>query len=529
MIHSQSSLVRRFFSGTLLSRASGMGRDLAMAFAFGDHPAVAAFMIAFRLSNLFRRLLGEGPLQSVLIPHFEGLRVKDSASAAHFFRNLTFLLVILLIFITLFSETILLSLLNFFQLSVDNQEIIQLTAWMFPGLIFICLYGINISALQCYESFFLPSFAPFVCNLIWIGGALYFRNAEPSLAMIELSKLVVVGFFFQWLITFPLTAKNITGNIKQWLIHKMEVPPEIKQLIKAFGFGMVVIGATQINGFLDALFARYADLKGPVYLWYSIRIEQLALAIFGMACVNTIVPSLSRAISAGNKGEAQMLFSLSYRRILTVMVPCTCALIFLGASSIDLIYGRGHFSDFAVSQTTLCLWAYGIGLIPSTFVLLFFAVLYAQKNFRIAGQIALGTIFIHILLNSFFIFGLGLGAISTALATSISSWIQSIALGRILFKESWKADRGNLLHLIGATLFASCALFLLDSIFFNHATLSIFLGNSALFPKSTSDQLILFLCEASCYIGSLFLYAFFFKNKDLLILFKEFTFTSNSK
>lgn len=518
----QHSLFKRFFSGTLLSRISGMGRDLAMAFAFGDHPAVAAFMVAFRLSNLFRRLLGEGPLQSVLIPHFEELRVKDVNSASHFFRKLTFLLILLLIFITIFSESVILFLLHFFQISADNREVIQLTAWMFPGLIFICLYGINISALQCYDSFFLPSFAPFICNMIWIGGALYFRNADPSLAMIGLSKLVVVGFFFQWLITFPSTAKNIAGDIKAWLHHKWELPPEIKQLIKAFGFGMLVIGATQINGFLDALFARHADLKGPVYLWYSIRLEQLALAIFGMACVSTIVPALSRAISAGNKEEAQKIFSLSYKRILAVMIPCTAAIIFLGASSVNLIYGRGHFSDYAVAKTTLCLWAYGIGLIPSTMVLLFFAVLYAKKDFRTAGQIALGTIFIHIVLNSFFIFVLGLGAVSTALATSFSAWIQFIALGRILSKEGWTFDRGDLFPLVGVSAVAGFCAFSLDWNLFQNATLSVLFGNSPIFPHGLEGQLMLFISEAFSFIGILFLCALIFKIKELIALFSLF-------
>ena len=99
-----SIYTKRFFSGTLLSRISGLGRDLSMAFAFGDHPSVAAFMVAFRLSNLFRRLLGEGPLQSAFIPHFEGLRSQDSSQATFFFRKLITLITILILGITFFPN-----------------------------------------------------------------------------------------------------------------------------------------------------------------------------------------------------------------------------------------------------------------------------------------------------------------------------------------------------------------------------------------------------------------------------------------
>lgn len=82
-----SLYVKRFFSGVMLSRISGLGRDLSMAFAFGDHPSVAAFMIAFRLSNLLRRLVAEGPFQSTFIPYFEQLRVQNNSKAVFFFAN----------------------------------------------------------------------------------------------------------------------------------------------------------------------------------------------------------------------------------------------------------------------------------------------------------------------------------------------------------------------------------------------------------------------------------------------------------
>lgn len=78
---------RRVFSGLLLSRVSGFGRDLTMALAFGDHPSVAAFMVAFRFSNLLRRLVAEGPIQVAFIPHFEELRLKDHSRALFFFVN----------------------------------------------------------------------------------------------------------------------------------------------------------------------------------------------------------------------------------------------------------------------------------------------------------------------------------------------------------------------------------------------------------------------------------------------------------
>ncbi len=192
---------------------------------------------------------------------------------------------------------------------------------------------------------------------VWIGAAFFLRNKDPALAMPTLAKWIVIGFLGQWLLTLPLTLKHAAAEWKEWF--KFHIPKEVKDLAKAFALGAIGVGAMQINGFVDALFARYADIRGPAYLWYSIRLEQLALAIFGIACISAVVPRLSRAIKKNDMPEAQGLFSLSYKRILAVMVPCTFAIIAMGTAAVNLIYGRGHFSEFAIGKTTalpLGLW-----------------------------------------------------------------------------------------------------------------------------------------------------------------------------
>jgi putative peptidoglycan lipid II flippase len=510
--------IRRFFSGTFLSRVSGMGRDLMMAFAFGDHPSVAAFMVAFRLSNLFRRLLGEGPFQSAFIPHFEGLRVQDPEKAAVFFRKITLFLSLILFTITLLTEGGIAGILAFGKISEGNREILTLTGWLFPGILFICLYGLNISLLNCFGSFFVPSVAPFICNVIWIGAAFFLRNSDPSFAMMHLAKWVVIGFMCQWLFTLPLTLKNNAGQLKEWF--KIKIPPEVKSFARSFALGVIGVGAMQINAFFDALFARHADIRGPAYLWYSIRLEQLALAIFGIACVSTIVPRLSRAIKSGNHEEAQTLFSFSYRRIMSIMIPCTFAILALGTASINLVYGHGHFSDLAISKTTFCLWSYALGLVPTTLVILFSAIFYAQNNFRTPMWISLATVGINLALNTLFVLGLKLGAISTALATSISALINSWILYRMISKE-WKPDLllGRVMHLIFAGIFALGCVFVSDYSFFQTSTIIPVLTQ---FSRDFSAQVGLFSLQLVAFILGLTVFAKAFKSVELIELFQTF-------
>lgn len=424
--------LRRFFSGMMLSRVSGLGRDLSMAYAFGDHPMVAAFIVAFRFANVLRRFFGEGPLQSAFIPQFEGLRNRDPEEAYTFFRKLSMIVGGLTLIVIGIGEVGIRGSLSLW--SKENQEILILTKWMLPSLFFISLYGLNVSFLQCHNRFFISSMAPFLCNMMWIAGALTLKNLPLDRAMLGLAKFVLVGFIIQWMITAIQMLSQM--GTKKWLMKDL-FHSEVKTLAKAFSLGAFGVGAMQINSFLDAIFARCAHISGPVYLWYANRFQQLALAIFGIAAVNTLVPLLSRAIKGGEIERAKGIFSFGCRRVILIMVPMTFAICILGFSAINLVFGRGHFTLYAVNQTTGCLAAYGLGLLPSTLVMYYSAVFYAKGNFKTPAFFSMVTVGINIVLNSVFVFGLSLGPISTALATSIGAWCNFIALRTILKKKGW--------------------------------------------------------------------------------------------
>src|ERR1700746_2853547 len=116
----------RFFSGTLLSRISGMLRDMSMAYSFGTHPSIAAFMVAFRFAHLLRRLFGEGALQTAFIPEFESLRHRSEPRAFAFFHHLSAALTLFLIFLISTTCAILWAVFHWGNLHAGNQEIVYL-------------------------------------------------------------------------------------------------------------------------------------------------------------------------------------------------------------------------------------------------------------------------------------------------------------------------------------------------------------------------------------------------------------------
>ena len=142
---------RLFFSGTFISRISGLGRDVSMAFCFGAHPALAAFMVAFRFANLFRRIVGESTVSAGFVPYFESMRYEDPAKAATFFRDTFFSLLCLVGGLVVVSGLLLGGLLPLHIFSVSYQQVVFLTCLMLPGLIFICLYALSSALLQCQK------------------------------------------------------------------------------------------------------------------------------------------------------------------------------------------------------------------------------------------------------------------------------------------------------------------------------------------------------------------------------------------
>ena len=486
--------IRRFFSGIMLSRISGLGRDLAMAYAFGDHPAVAAFLIAFRFSHLLRRFFGEGALQSAFIPHFEELKSKNAGGAYAFFLELTKFLSLTVLLIIVVFEVGLGSILPF--LSKENREVVQLAIWMIPCLLFIALYGFNISFLQCHNVFFVASVAPFLCNVTWILGALYLRKRVASEAMPTLAKWVVCGFVLQWVITMPQVYHLIRRKTRAFLARK-----EVIKLIKTFGINALGVSAVQINSFLDVIFARCICSSGPVYLWYASRFQQLVLATLGISAVSTLLPILSRVIKRGELEEGKRVFSFGCRNIITMMVPMTLALYMLGFAAIDLVFGRGNFSFYAVKQTNRCLSAYSLGLFPATLVMLQSAVLYAKGIFHIPVIFSFIAVLVNIGLNILFVFGLHFGSASTALATSIGAWCNYFMLYHTLLKEGWQMGCSfrSFVHLVFATTLASMAVFFLD----------------LLLKQLFLNKVFLFVIPGSVFVGVFVLYLFVFKDWSL--------------
>ncbi len=511
--HTIFQSARRFFSGTILSRITGMIRDMSMAYVFGTQVSVASFMLAFRFAHLMRRLFGEGALQSAFIPEFEALRHGSPERAFLFFRDLKVLLILFLSLLILVGCTCLGAGLSYGHLEPDNQEVVYLTLLMLPSLLFICLYGLNASLLQCEKNYFTASFAPVGFNVVQICTIITLYYSSPSQPMHWLAGGVILACLFQWLITLPKIISILKKNLTDHFWERLNpFSSNVLNLIKPLTLGIVGIAASQINNAIDALFGRLAEAEGPAFLWYSMRLQQLPLAIFGIAVSAAVLPPLSRAIKALDFAKYHHFIDYALQKTIFLMLPITFFILASGDTSVNLVYGRGDFHSGSIAGTTLCLWAYGLGLIPSALILIMAPACYAQGNYRspaIASFIAMG---LNTFLNAWMILWLGLGSVSVAFATSVSAWMNLIFLSRSLSSANGPLWTSNLIEYTGKVGLATGIAFLgvttaraaIPDLMFP----TLLAGQIPSFPNSFLMQLFNFIWQGSCF-GLLFALAAF--------------------
>ncbi len=521
--NSISRSATHFLTGTFISRFTGMVRDLSMAYYYGTSPAVAAFLIAFRLSNLLRRLMGEGALLNGFIPFFEAKRKENPKKAAEFFRDLFWTLSILLILVLIASEILLVGILVFCDISQGAREIMQMTAVMVPGIFFICQFGLSMALLECERNFFIPGIAPVAFNIVWIMAVFLFRRFTPYAAMLGISTSIVLAFFVQWWVTMPKVKTYVQQFLtwKEWMTPHI-FAPELKAMFSSLLFGVVGVAAMQINSAVDIIIARFASLEGPAYLSYAHRLQQLPLALFGIAIASALLPPFTRAAKEENIDRFKSLLSFGMLRTYSLLMPGTIAIFVLGGASVNLLYGRGVFTNLSTIHTTLCLWGYGIGLVPAAFVLLLAPAFYARRDFWTPTLGSIISVMVNLVLNILMVFVFHFGEMSIALCTSVTAFVNMQFLLSRLPISVVKDLVPSFKKITLASLIAGFFVLTVGYFYYHDPSFVIcFQKDAMLFPRAFADQARHFTVLTSLF-AAVFLGASYFLKVEEVLQFVRF-------
>lgn len=419
---------------TFISRILGLLRDMIIAYIFGTKMAADAFFVAFRIPNLFRRLLGEGALTAAVVPVFTDYLTTKSKDEAWKLANIlltTFLLILLVTVITciIFSPAIVRVIAPGFYNSAEKFNLtVSLTRFMFPYLFFVGMAALTMGMLNVLQVFFIPALGPVFLNISIILSALFLSPhlEQPTFA---LAAGVVAGGVFQLFIQIPVL-------IKKGLKYKPILDfnhPGIRKIGKLMLPAVVGMAATEINIFVDILLASLLPEGSVSYLYYGNRLVQFPQGIFAVALGVAILPTLSRQAAHKQIQELRDTLSFGIRLVLFITIPATVGLIVLRESIINLLFERGEFIRQSTLATSHALFYYAVGLCAFSGIKIIVPAFYSLKDTATPVKIGIYAMIVNIFLNLMLMGPLQHGGL--ALATSISSLLNVVLLILILRKR----------------------------------------------------------------------------------------------
>lgn len=448
---------------TLVSRVLGLARSVVVAYYFGASAGTDAFFSAFKISNFFRQLLGEGALGTSFIPLYNEKVGKEGEEEGKKFifsiLNIVFIFsVIVSVGMIIFSDEIIAVIVNGFS---DETKIIasDLLKIMSCYFIFISLAGMIGAILNNFKCFAVPASTSIFFNLAILGGAIFFGKTYGIKAM---AYGVLFGGFLQLVIVLPQFFKR-TGIYKFKIDFKDAYIKRIFYLMLPMLVGIV---ARQFNTIVDQFFASYLETGGVSALENATRIYNLPIGVFGISISTVIYPALSKKIVNKDFEAVEEDIKKGLNILLFLVVPSTIVLTVYATDVVRLIFEYGQFSKRAVEITSDSLLYYSLGLYFYTAIHLMTRAFYGMKNSRDPVKFSILSIAINIILNMLFIKTLQYKGL--ALSTSIAAMVNFSLLLHTFRKKYINMNLNHvgifLLKVLGSSFAAVLASFYIKNI-----------------------------------------------------------------
>ncbi len=404
---------------TLVSRITGLIRDVAIAHAFGTRLAADAFFVAFRIPNLLRRLFAEGALTVAFVPVFTETLRKDPGEArqvshASFTFAAAILVVVSLLGIALSPLLVRLTAWGFTADPEKFDLTVFLTRVMFPYILLVSLAALAMGVLNSLKHFGAPAASSIFMNLGIIAGAIWFAHwVEPPVLGLALGALV--GGLLQFAIHLPFLARYGYWPRLRW----NPAHPALRRIM-----GMMVPSAYgaavyQFNVILITFLASFLPTGSVSYLWYADRIMEFPLGIFAVSLATVILPTLSDHAAAKDLEALKETFRFALRMIFFVTIPAAGGLVVLSGEIIRVLFQHGSFGPISTAATSWALVCFAIGLPFISAVRVTSNAFYSLQDTRTPVKIANLSVVVNVILSLILMFPLRHSGL--ALAVSVAS------------------------------------------------------------------------------------------------------------
>lgn len=410
---------------TAASRVLGFARDALIAAVYGTSITAQAFVVAFRIPNLFRDLAGEGAANSAFVPVFSRTRlVEGKVSWAALAQAVWSQVLIGFIVVSALGVVAAPALVTVVAPGFRNDPAlydltVRLTRVLFPfiGLIGIATFFMGL--LNSIHHFTLPSLGPVLLNLCMIGGIFLWKPDAMGLAW-----GVIAGGVLQAAVQWPALVR---AGVR--LRFKFSRHPGVARIRRLLIPRMIGTGVYQISVLMDTIFASFSSLVGPggiAALYFANRFLQLPMALFGISMAQAALPTLAQQAAENDLPAVRATCALALRSSFFVAIPSSIGLIFLGHPIIRTLLERAAFTPESTAVTVRALQWYAVGLTSMCAVKVLANTLYAFHDTWTPVRSAAVALAANVALNMVLVWPMKLAGL--ALATSLSSTANSLHL-----------------------------------------------------------------------------------------------------
>lgn len=444
-------------SMTLISRVFGFIRDMVTAHIFGAGAAFDAFSVAFKIPNFMRRLFAEGSFSQAFVPVLSQYqKQKNHEEIKEFINAMAGTLGFILLCVTIFGVVCAPWIVRVFAPGFDSHgERFDLAVTMlritFPYLMLISLTAFSGAILNTYNRFWVAAFTPVFLNLVMISSAIWLAP-HMAVPIIALAWGVFIAGAVQLMFQWPF--------LKRMRLHprpKINFQDSgVRQVLKLMVPALFGVSVSQINLLLDTLFASFLMVGSVSWLYYSDRLMEFPLGVFGVAISTVILPNLSRHHASQSKEDYSLTLDWALRCVLLVGLPSAVVFAVMSGPLLSTLFQYGHFDAYAVTMSQKSLTMFAIGIAPFMLIKILASGFYAKQDMRTPVKIGIFAMVSNMVLNLILIWPLKHAGI--ALATSLSAVLNMAFLYYFLRKREFYTPRAGWGYFGFRLLFANAVL-----------------------------------------------------------------------
>lgn len=429
---------------TMLSRVTGLAREMVIAHFLGAGAVADAFFVAFRFPNLFRSLFAEGAFNAAFVPLFTGKMTEEGAEAARRFAEQAF--AVMAVVLTLFVAVMELAMpWAIYGLAPGFADVpgkmglaVEFSRICFPYLLFISLVSLQAGVLNSVGRFAAAAATPVLLNLTSMAGLWALAPFTPTAGHAMAWGTFAAGIVqFGWLVFSVRAAGMAPGLVRPRLT------PEIKVLFKRIVPGALGAGVYQVNLVINTMIASTVADGAVSFLNYADRVNQLPLGVVGIAIGTALLPTLSRQLREDKAEEARRSQNRAMELGLALTLPAAAALMVIAAPVIQVLFQRGSFGPAETAATASALVAFAAGLPAYVLVKVLVPGFFAREDTATPVRVAGFAMVLNVVLN--LILSGPLAHVGMALSTAIAAWANVAVLAVLLARRGWFAMDARLL------------------------------------------------------------------------------------